>query len=57
MLVGRGVNRVKIGKNILRGILGPYRARGCPRGRGWGAAPAGLWAAWAVAPAVWKKFP
>ena len=31
------VNRVKIGKNILRGILGPRRARGVSRGRGWGA--------------------
>jgi hypothetical protein len=37
-----GVNRVEFGKNILRGILGPRRARGRRWGRGWGPAPAGL---------------
>lgn len=33
---------MKIGKNILGGILGPRRARGVSRGRGWGPVPAGL---------------
>jgi hypothetical protein len=37
-----GVNRVKFGKNILRGILGPYRARGVSPGWGWGAFRLGL---------------
>jgi hypothetical protein len=36
------VNSSNFGENILRGILGPRRARGVPRGWGWGAVPAGL---------------
>lgn len=33
---------MKIGKNILVGILGPYRARGVRLGWGWGALRLGL---------------
>jgi hypothetical protein len=50
--LGGSVNRVKIGKNILGGILGPRSARGVPRGEGVGWVPECAAAAWAVAPAV-----
>ena len=47
-----GVNRVEIGKNILRGILGPRRARGRRPGWGWDRFPAGAAAAWSGAAAL-----